>query len=239
MRAAGARAEGKPPLLAHLGTSLIERAVIDAFCRAQAKPFHRAVLDNDFDLRLGELHSELAGFAPAAWLPARPHSELTVRHTVGLGDALTEADIARGEQLHDGLPQSLAASIRHCGLRHFKLKLSGHAEPDRERLRRIAQVLQAECADFAFSLDGNEQFQSFAEFRQFWETLRAEAELSPFLAKLLFVEQPLHRNVALNPTRSTTTSCVITVYFSFHGNPFYSSLAPLTRPALLNKESEA
>ena len=200
---AWAKTEGKPPLLAHFGTSLVERAVMDAFCRASAKPFHRALLDDDFGIRLGELRGELAGFTPAKWLPARPHNEIIVRHTVGLSDPLTDADIAREEQLSDGLPQSLAASIRVYGLRHFKLKVNGDPAHDLDRLRRIAAVLRAECGeDFAFTLDGNEQFKSFAEFRQFWETLRADDSLKPFLTKLLFVEQPLHRSLALHKDAS-------------------------------------
>ncbi len=199
-QSAWATAEHKPALLAHFGTSLVERAVMDAFCRALAKPFHRAVLDNDFGLRLGELRAELEGYAPSAWLPARPHGEIVVRHTVGLNDPLTDGDIAVEERLHDGLPQSLVASIRSYGLRHFKLKLSGHFAHDRERLAQIAQILQAECgADFAFTLDGNEQFKSFAEFREFWESLRADAFLRTFLERLLFVEQPLPRAGALEP----------------------------------------
>jgi len=96
---AWAAAENKPPLLAHFGTSLVERAVMDAFCRAKAKPFHRAVLDNDFGIRLGELRGGLEGFSPAKWLPTRPHQEIIVRHTVGLSDPLTDQDIApRNEQ---------------------------------------------------------------------------------------------------------------------------------------------
>jgi hypothetical protein len=167
--------------------------------RAIAKPFHSAVLDNDFGIRLGELRSELEGFSPAAWLPARPHNEVTVRHTVGLSDPLTDADIARGEHLNDGLPQSLVSSIRVYGLRHFKLKVNGDLAHDTERLRQIARVLEAECGtDFAFTLDGNEQFKSVTEFRQFWETLRADESLKSFLTRLLFVEQPLHRSVALH-----------------------------------------
>ena len=195
---AWAAAENKPPLLAHFGTSLVERAVMDAFCRATAKPFHRAVLDNDFGIRLGELRGGLEGFSPAKWLPTRPHHEIIVRHTVGLSDPLTDQDIAREEQVNDGLPQSLVASIRLYGLRHFKLKVNGDPEHDLDRLRRIAAVLWEECGDdFAFTLDGNEQFKSFAGFRIFWETLRADDSLKAFLAKLLFIEQPLHRQVAL------------------------------------------
>jgi L-alanine-DL-glutamate epimerase-like enolase superfamily enzyme len=196
---AWATAENKPPLLAHFGTSLVERAVMDAFCRATAKPFHRALLDNDFGIRLGELRPELEGFSPAKWLPARPHHEIIARHTVGLSDPLTDEDITREDQLNDGLPQSLTASIRVYGLRHFKLKVNGDPAHDLDRLRRIAAVLRAECGeDFAFTLDGNEQFKSFAGFREFWEALRADESLKPFLTKLLFVEQPLHRSLALH-----------------------------------------
>lgn len=197
---AWATAEHKPALLAHFGTSLVERAVIDAFCRAIAKPFHRALLDNDLGLRLGDLRGELEGFTPAAWLPAQPHSDLLVRHTVGLADPLTDAEISDQERLHDGLPQSLAASIRAYGLQHFKLKLSGDFARDQDRLGQVARVLHAECGEqFAFTLDGNEQFKSFAEFRQFWEALQADVSLKSLLARLLFVEQPLHRAVALEP----------------------------------------
>ncbi len=58
--------------------------------------------------------------------------------------------------MNDGLPQSLAASIRVYGLRHFKLKVNGDLARDTERLWQIARVLQAECGeDFAFTLDGN------------------------------------------------------------------------------------
>ena len=51
---------------------------------------------------------------------------------------------------------------------------------------------------FAFSLDGNEQFQSVTAFRDHWNILHAEPELETFFDHLLFIEQPLHRDVALN-----------------------------------------
>jgi hypothetical protein len=53
--------------------------------------------------------------------------------------------------------------------------------------------------EWAVTLDGNEHFRSFGEFRGFWEELRGRPGLENFFARLLFVEQPLHRDVALLP----------------------------------------
>ncbi len=38
------------------------------------------------------------------------------------------------DRVDDGLPQSLAASIRAYGLTHFKLKIDGDIDADIERL---------------------------------------------------------------------------------------------------------
>src|SRR5262249_61925087 len=89
------------------------------------------------------------------------------RHTVGLADPLTVADVTPGERLDDGLPQSLQACVREYGLRHLKVKLSGDVGRDRDRLGRVAAVLGSPApADFRFSVDGNEQFGSLAQFQE-------------------------------------------------------------------------
>ncbi len=192
------RAANLPPLLVHFGTSLVERALLDAFARAHATPLHRLVRANALGMDLAEFHSELAGSAPAEWLPAAPLARVTVRHTVGLSDPLEAGDLARGERIEDGLPQTLDACIRVYGLRHFKIKIGGRPE-DIDRLERIFALL-VRCAprDFAFSLDGNESFRSAAAFREFWATLAARPALAGMGRHLLFVEQPLHRDVALD-----------------------------------------
>src|SRR5947209_8187785 len=94
-----------PPLLAHFGTSLAERAVIDAACRAWGVNFATAVRENRLGLRLGAIHPELEGKEPAGLLPAEPLRSVVARHTVGLTDPLTDADIPAAEKLDDGLPQ--------------------------------------------------------------------------------------------------------------------------------------
>jgi hypothetical protein len=187
-----------PPLLANFGTSLVERALIEAVCRAGRVSFAEALRQNLFAVDLGGLHPSLAGRFPVEFLPEKPLGRIIVRHTVGLADPLTEADIPAGERLEDGLPQSLEESIRVYGLGHFKIKLNGHPDRDTDRLAGVARILLREARpDFAFSVDGNEQFKSLEAFRAFWSDLAARPSLREFFRHLMFVEQPLHREAAL------------------------------------------
>jgi hypothetical protein len=197
---AWARAEQIPALLANFGTSLVERALLEAVARAHGRSFAALLRANRLGIALGDAHPELRGLAPAEFLPATPLPRVIARHTVGLADPLTDADIPAAERLDDGLPQSLAACIRAYGLRHFKVKVNGDLARDLDRLRRIAEVLATHApADCAFTLDGNEQFKSVEQFREFWETITPAAGLREFFGRLLFVEQPLHRDAALRP----------------------------------------
>ena len=155
---------------------------------------------NSLGLELGEIHPALKRSVPADFLPPAPLPQVIARHTVGLADPLTDDDIQLDERLDDGLPQSLVACIRAYGLRHFKIKILGDPARDTGRLVRLAALLQQHApTDFAFTLDGNEQFTSFEQFREFWESVTARADLRDFFRHLLFVEQPLHRDAALQP----------------------------------------
>jgi L-alanine-DL-glutamate epimerase-like enolase superfamily enzyme len=195
-----------PPLLVHFGTSLVERAVLDAFARARATALHRLLHDDALGLDLGAFHPALAGSRPANWLPAVPLSHIIARHTVGLADPLTEGEIAPSERLTDGLPQSLKECIRAYGLRHFKIKINGQPEGDMDRLERIAALFDQHApADYAFSLDGNESFRSAATFRDFWAGVTRRPKLVDFVRHLLFVEQPLHRDIALDESAGAWT----------------------------------
>jgi hypothetical protein len=103
---------------------------------------------------------------------------------------------------NDGLPLSLEAFIRAHGLTHFKIKLGGDIERDRERLRRLAEIIEKHTAEYFFTLDGNESYRAVAPFRAMWEGFHADPSIAQFLQHLIFVEQPFHRAVAL--TASTT-----------------------------------
>lgn len=198
------RSRAFPGLLSGLGTALIERAVLDGLCRALEIPFARALRQNRFGIHLPEVHPELPPASPSDFLPEAPVPSISVRHTVGLADPLEDAEIPAGERLDDGLPQSLAASIRRYGLHAFKLKLSGHLDRDLDRLRHVARVLEEAGIRKPFwTLDGNEQFKSVAAFREFWDRFEADAALGEFRGGRLFVEQPLHRDVALSGAAAT------------------------------------
>lgn len=188
-----------PGLLAGFGTSLMERAVLDALCRATETPLHALLQSGALFPDLAFARPELAGLPLAAFLPAAPRPRLIARHTVGLADWLAEADIGPAERIEDGLPQSLEACTRHYGLTHFKIKVSGDLEADRARLRQIDQVLAASApADWRCTLDGNEAFTQAAAFRAYFDELRADTTLRTLLTeRLLFVEQPLRRDASL------------------------------------------
>lgn len=190
-----AKVKEAPALLANLGVSLIERAVLDGLCKALGQPLH-AVLGSDvLGIELGDVREELRGMRVADVIAPQPLSKIHARHTVGLGDALTAADGA----LDDGLPYTLEESIRAYGLNYFKIKVCGKLEVDLPRLREITKVITTCCPDgFHATLDGNEQFYDLASFREFYEILKADPALAPLFRSLLLIEQPLHRSKALN-----------------------------------------
>jgi hypothetical protein len=197
-----------PPLLWVFGVTLVERALLDAFCKASRTTLHRAVRDDRLGIRLGSIHARLTGARPRDFLPAEPSRRITIRHTVGLADPLADDGIPPSERLDDGLPQSLAACIDQYGLTHFKIKLPADVDVARDRLLGIAAILgDRPSARHAFTLDCNEFFQDAAAFRDFWESLRGTESIARFLQRgLLFVEQPLHRDVALSdPTARAWT----------------------------------
>lgn len=193
------REEDYPPLLWSFGVSLIERAMIDAFCRAKGTPFAAALRGGALGLKLGEVHRPLHEYEPADLLPERPAATLGVRHTVGLADPLTDGEIVAASRLDDGLPQSLEAAIDAYGLRLFKIKLNGNPEEDVQRLAGIATLLDRKgIDDFKFTLDANENYMQLVTFRNMWEELAADAYIGPFLEHMICVEQPLHRDVAMS-----------------------------------------
>ena len=194
-----AEANNIPALLAHFGTSLVERALIEATCKAGNKTLGQALLSGSLGFEPGRIHSCLEGQSASSLLPKTPLAKVQARHTVGLGDPLDSSQIDADDRIDDTLPQSLDQCIQAYGLRHFKIKINGDIEWDLDRLKNVAKCIEQHAnSDFAFSLDGNEQFQSVTAFRDHWNILHAEPELETFFDHLLFIEQPLNRDVALN-----------------------------------------
>jgi len=144
------------PLLASFGVSLLERAVMDAAARSTGTSFAKAVRSNLFSIKPEHVHAELSGLTPVDWLPAKPESQVWVRHTVGLGDPLTTSEIPADQRLDDGFPQALEQYVQRSGLKYFKIKVSNDIERDLARLTTIAELVEQHCGDDYFvPLDGN------------------------------------------------------------------------------------
>lgn len=194
-----ATARNVPGLVAGLGTSLIERALIDAMCRLSGVPFARAIHTESFGIDLGKVHPELAGRSLADFLPEDPTPSIAIRHTVGLSDPLTDDEVH--DDPDDGLPVSLEAVLKRYGAKFLKIKTAGDAGNDIPRLKRIASICSALGMDPQWTIDGNESMRTASELKQWLDLLCADAEVNDLLSKkLVAIEQPIHRSHALEET---------------------------------------
>ncbi len=190
-------ASGLNGLIASFGLALHERAIIDALGRLRSTDVFTLVRSNRLGLTAAGV-SELDGFDLDAFLPRlQPASAISARHTVGLVDALTSADLVPGQRLDDGLPETLEEVIATYGHRYFKLKVSGAIEADVERLARIADVLDRTVADYQATLDGNEQYEHVEAVVELWRRINEDPRLARLKARILFIEQPIARAHAL------------------------------------------
>ena len=179
---AGAEA-GLTELSSTFGQAVIDRAAIDALCRAANCSFFEAARRNLFGI---DAVDDLPGWDWAAWLAAlQPLRRVEARHTVGLLDELDSMRFGV-----DGLPVSLRASIRRYGHRSFKIKLGGDPTADLTRVRVVLAVLDAQVGDYRYTLDGNEQYASMDVLA---ELLRGLKGLRP----PLYIEQPVPRELSL------------------------------------------
>lgn len=185
-----------PPLLWGFGVTFVERAMIDAFCRATDTSFADAVRDGSLGIEPGRIYPELEGTSPGDVLD-EPLDQIRVRHTVGYNDPLDERPADAPE---DGLPVTLEENIEQYGVDRFKLKIGGDVDRDVSRLRDVLSVAEQQLDDYAFTLDANEQYDSVSDLRNLLERLTADDAVDGFRERLLFVEQPFDRSIALTPT---------------------------------------
>ena len=180
---------GLNSLTACYGPALIDRALLDALCRALGVSFYRALRSNLPGIGAAGLDMDefLARLAPQA--------EIAARHTVGLTDPITAED--QQERVNDGLPETLEEVVERYGQRYFKLKVDGNPSTAVERLSSIAAVLDRIESPYHVTLDGNEQYADVEGVLDLWRQVTTNSRLKRLARSVLFIEQPIARQLAL------------------------------------------
>ena len=175
--------EDIPPLAAAYGPAEIDKAILDALLRCAGVEFLR---------RHGRKHRRRStrGCRPScdeernrAFLASRQRLErVAIRHTVGLDDKI------EGEG-------GVADAKENAGARYFKLKLNGDPEYDAARLIRIGSELATLPHEYKVTLDANEQYADLAALGALVDRLDRDDALKPIAAGLLYIEQPMPRDI--------------------------------------------
>ena len=187
-------------LTASFGSSFFERALVDAAGHLAGLDVPGMLRADILGLRPEAVHRGLALADLQAWAAATPPDRLAVRHTVGLLDPITAADVPPKGWLNDGLPQTLEECIERHRLDHFKLKVGGALDADLERLTAIAATLDRLVpGPYVATLDGNEQYKSMDAFAGLVDAMLGTPALARLRSSLAFIEQPLDRAIALDP----------------------------------------
>jgi hypothetical protein len=171
-----------PPLAAAYGSAEIDKAILDALLRALGENFFDGMNGNIAGID-ASLSPDLGNDDIAQFLRQRRRLErVAIRHTVGLDDKVEgEGGVADTEE--------------NTGARYFKLKLNGDPEADVARLIRIGKELATLPHDYKVTLDANEQYADLSALGALVDRLDHDSALRPIAAKLLYIEQPMPREV--------------------------------------------
>jgi hypothetical protein len=174
--------EDIPRLAASYGPAEIDKAILDALLRCVGTNFFDGMTENisGIDARLSR---DLNDDEIVRFLAGRQRLErVAIRHTVGLDDKI------EGEG-------GVADARENAGARYFKLKLNGDPEADAARLIRIGKALATLPHDYSVTLDANEQYADLAGLGALVDRLDRDHALKPIAAKLLYIEQPMPRDI--------------------------------------------
>lgn len=174
--------EDIPPLAAIFGPAEIDKAVLDALLRGASANFFDGMAGNiaGIDARMSP---DISDDDIALFLgQCRRRDRVAIRHTVGLDDEI------EGEG-------GVADKDENFGARYFKLKLAGNPEADAARLVRIGRELAKLPFAYRVTLDANEQYAALGDLRSLVDRLSRDAALAPIASRLLYIEQPMPREV--------------------------------------------
>jgi hypothetical protein len=174
--------EDIPPLAALFGPAEINKAILDALLRGAGVNFFDGMAANiaGVDARMSpDLSNEdIVRFLAKS----RRRERVAIRHTVGLDDQIEGAG-------------GVADKDENSGARYFKLKLAGSVEADVARLARVGRELSALPYAYGVTLDANEQYADLGDLRSLVERLSRDTALVPIASRLLYIEQPLPRDL--------------------------------------------
>jgi hypothetical protein len=174
--------EDIPPLAAAYGPAEIDKAILDALLRCADVDFFDGMAGNIAGVN-ARLSRDLDDADVPQFLAGRKRlARVAIRHTVGMDDKV------EGE--------GGVADIReNAGARYFKLKLNGDPQHDADRLIRIGKELATLPGDYHVTLDANEQYADLAVLSALVDRLERDAALRPIAEKLLYIEQPMPRDI--------------------------------------------
>lgn len=190
------RKQGQEDLTSCYASAILERAILDAFCRLHGESMFEMVQTNQLGVDLKLVHPELADMDFRSCLPGRPKTRIRVRHTVGLDDPLTSDDLPADQRVNDGLPETLQEYIETDGITYFKVKISGDVQADMKRLTHIWDVVP-KTPETGISLDANEAYTELDAFLEL--TKRMQKQLPGLFEHILYIEQPLTRELTFDP----------------------------------------
>ncbi len=177
-------AGGIPALAAAFGPAQLDKAILDALLRAHDIDVFRGLAANIAGLD-GRLTPDIDEVTIRQFLSSRqPPTRVAMRHTVGMLDPLEGPG---------GLEEIAAA----YGCRHFKIKLNGDPRADAARLAAIDAELRRLGIDYRATVDANEQYADLASLAALCDALETDAALAGLAGRLLYIEQPLPRELTL------------------------------------------
>jgi hypothetical protein len=173
--------ENIPPLAAAFGPAQIDKAVLDALLKAVGLDIFTGLAANIAGLD-ARLTRDIGDNTIAAFLGSRrPLERVALRHTVGMLDPV----------------EGLAEIVDAYGCRYFKIKLGGDPDADIARLAAIGAELARLGVDYRATVDANEQYADLPALTSLCGALESQPSLRGVRDRLLYIEQPLPREVAL------------------------------------------
>jgi len=183
--------EDIPPLAAAYGPAEIDKAIVDALLRCVGVNFFDGMAANIADID-ATLASDLRDEDISTCLAGRQRLErVAIRHTVGLDDQVEgKGGVAdTGENARRAL---------------FQAQAYGDPLADAARLICIGNELATLPHDYRVTLDANEQYADLAGLSTLVDRLDRDSALKPIATKLLYIEQPMPRDIfRQSPLRAT------------------------------------